>query len=258
MPPTPPWVDRINSALESGAAAFVLTYVAVDLGTAFVLLVLFIALRVNVSATFALAFAISKSPPLRGARLALDAAVAAALTRFYPPLASVRVSLLADAMARLASLDELSERLSGIDVDVAEPAAPSKRKQRLARAAQATRKLTDEFGLAYLVVKNVVGPLSIFGIFAVIRSCTGGNAVGSVIAGRNAERFARVVLGPGGSAFDGVKLPSVGQTAGCVALASTLSSLLFPLVVLGAAALTPAVGRAANALSSRMERNEGS
>ena len=54
---------------------------------------------------------------------------------------------------------------------------------------------------------------------------------------------AALCLWPGAAkTFDGARLPSAGQTAGAVALSSTVSSLLFPLVVLASTRLAPAVG----------------
>ena len=254
---------QLNIALEKGAVAYVLTYVLLDLGTALILCLLFLALRVNVAADFALAFAISKSPPLRGPRLGLDAVVAGALTKARPQLAAVRVSLIADAMAQLMSLDELARRMGvraqdrSDDEAAAKPmsttALPSKR---LARAAAATRRLTDEFGLAYLVVKNVMGPLSIFAIYGAIRACAASGHMGASCGGaiaRASELVARLALGPGTRSFDGVRLPNVGQAAGCVCLASTVSSLMFPLVVVGAAKLTPSVAGWVEARLNRMD-----
>ena len=148
--------------------------------------------------------------------------------------AAVRVSLLADALARLLSLDVLSRRMGGNGT------AASGSSPRLARLTAATRRLTDEYGLAYLVVKNIMGPLSILVIYAAIRALSAGGAGTGSIA-RASELVARVALGPGARSFDGVRLPSVGNAAGCVALASTVSSMLFPLVVFGAAKLAPAV-----------------
>ena len=260
--PTAIWVSNINTALEKGAIAYVLTYVLLDLGTALILCLLFLALRVNVAADFALAFAISKSPPLRGPRLGLDAVVAGALTKAQPQLAAVRVSLIADAMAQLMSLDTIRKRMglraqesSGGPADAvaaavavkpsSEPIVPTALpSNRLARAAAATRRLTDEYGLAYLVVKNVMGPLSIFAIYGAIRACTASGSIGASCGGavlRASELVARLALGPGTRSFDGVRLPDVGQAAGCVCLASTVSSLMFPLVVVAAAKLTPSV-----------------
>ena len=259
-PRVPTWVNSVNRALESGASAYVLTYLMLDLGGAFLLMVLFLALRVNVQADFALAFAISKSPPLRGPRLALDSAAAACLSRLYPPLAAVRTSLLADAMARLTNLDAISARLGGgdggaptsttPDTIARGPAAPAPAPppSRLASAASSAaakaRRVADEYGLAYLLVKNVFGPLSIALIYAAIRASTRGQGGGGGGAlGRAAGAAARLSLGPGAAALDAhARLPSAGQAAGCVALASTISSLLFPLVVLGAARLAPRVG----------------
>ena len=249
-PELPKWVNTINAALEKGAAAYVLTYIVLDLGTALVLCVAFMALRIRVAADFALAFALAKSPPLRGPRLGLDSAVAAALTRAYPPLAAVRVSLLADAVSRFAGIDEIAKRLNTVGRD--ERATPSKRQRRLARAADATRRITDEYGLAYLVVKNILGPLTVLGLYAAIRVMSGGGA-GSASVHRASEFVARLAIGPGGSSFDGVRLPSVGQTAGCVALASTVSAMLFPLLVFGAAKLAPFV---AGWVAARLRANE--
>jgi hypothetical protein len=236
---SPPWVTKINNALEKGAAAYFLTYVLLDLGTALVFCIAFLALRVNVSAEFALAFAISKSPPLRGPRLGLDTAAAAALTRAFPSLAAVRVSLLADAMGRFAGVDELAKRLSGSEGPANATASSGPRQRRVAKVAEATRRITDEFGLAYLAVKNILGPISIFVIYAAVRACARG--AGSESIPRASEFVARVALGPGVRSFDGVRLPSVGQTAGCVALASTVSALLFPLIVVASARLAPTV-----------------
>lgn len=158
----PKWVSTINSALEKGAAAYVFTYLLCDMGMALILLVFFFLLQVPVSAEFALAFAVSKAPPLRGPRMALDTAAAAALTRVVPSLAAVRVSLLADALARFMSLDEICKRL-GLDTssslsdqasatnDGSEaPRTLTRRergKQRLARASAEARRVMDEYGL---------------------------------------------------------------------------------------------------------------
>ena len=71
----------MNAALERGAVAYLFTYVLLDLGLALALCLLFLGLRVNVNAEFALAMAIAKSPPLRGPRLGLDSAGAAALAK---------------------------------------------------------------------------------------------------------------------------------------------------------------------------------
>ena len=64
---------------SSVRAAYVFTFMLLDLRTALALCFLLLALRVNVTVNFALA----KAPPLRGPRLALDGAVAAALSRAY-------------------------------------------------------------------------------------------------------------------------------------------------------------------------------
>ena len=252
---SPPWAQGINAALEANAAAYVVTYVILDLSTAMGLLLLFMALRINVGAEFALAFALSKSPPLRGPRLGLDTAVAAVATRLCPALSHVRVSILADALGRVLSLDIISKRISNGSLrGVTDATAASEpRSPRLARAGAEARRITDEYGLAYLAVKNIIGPLSTGLIYWAIRATTasGVGSAGSAV-GRASSVIARLTLGPGASFFDGVRLPSVGNTAGLVALASTASALCFPLVVAGAAKLAPAL----TAASSRWVREQ--
>ena len=240
-------MSSVNRALESGAAAYVLAYILLDLGGAALLMLLLLIFNVNVQADFALAFAISKSPPLRGPRLALDSAAAACLTRLFPALAAVRTSLLADAMARLTAFGGAGG--GGGGNKKSDDTAPSSRLANAAASAAAkARRAADEYGLAYLVVKNLFGPLSVGLIYGLIRlggSASGGAASsGGGVIGRAAGAIARLSLGPGAGAFDGrhAHLPSVGQTAGIVALASTMSSLLFPLIVLGAAKLAPRLG----------------
>ena len=125
------------------------------------------------------------------------------------------------------------------------PTARGKLRGRLARAGADARKLTDRYGLAYLGVKNTLGPLTV-GIVYLLMSLAARQSAGAGSALRGgADLVAGWALGPGGRHFDGTRLPSVGQTAGAVALASTVSSLLFPFVVMGAATLAPVFGRPA-------------
>lgn len=251
-PPPPPWVAKVNAALEDGAVSYACAFILLDMGTALALCVLLLVMRVSVAAEFALAFTIAKSPALRGPRLGVDAAAAAALSRAFPPLAAVRVSLLGDAMARFFSLFKRANfgrpartsRVRGADaVEVHGrqhcPAGSPDRPLRNSDAVTATRRLTDAYGLSYLVAKNFLGPMTIFLTYAVLIACGGSGE--SAALRRTAEWVARLALGPGAHSFDGVRLPSVGQAAGCVCLASTLSSLAFPIVVIGAAKLAPAL-----------------
>ena len=125
----------------------------------------------------------------------------------------------------------------------------------MAKIAETTRRITDEYGLAYLAVKNILGPISIFVIYAAIRACSRGTGSDSI--SRASEFVARVALGPGVRSFDGVRLPSVGQAAGCVALASTVSALLFPLIVVASARLAPTIaGWVAARVASFTENEE--
>jgi hypothetical protein len=246
--PAPKWVNTLNAALEEGAAAYLVSYIVIDLGLAFVLLVTFLALRINVSADFALAFAICKSPPLRGPRIALDASVAAGLTRMYPPLASVRASLLTDAAARMMSLSDIGERFKLRSQDAVEGKKGGEDSSGKEGFGAKARRLTDAYGLAFLAAKNVIGPLTIFAVYAAIRALgTGGS---TVMGDFSSAWLGRVLLGTGtgvtgaSGALGGVA--SLGNTAGAIALASTISHILFPLVVFGAAKAAPALGRLAN------------
>ena len=97
----PWWVRRMNGALELNAAATLLAFVLLDMGSGLFLWGLYTAIELGVDADFALAYATAKA--LRAPRLALDASAAAALARFYPPLAQVRVCLIVDAAIGFAA-----------------------------------------------------------------------------------------------------------------------------------------------------------
>lgn len=177
----PSWVVTLNAALEKSASSYAAAYVILDLGLTFVLLVIFIILRFPVDADFALAFAISKGIG-KGPRLALDAAAAGALARFYPALAAVRVSLLLDAAGRsLRTLNPFTLVKAKMMVSQSTPSLPELpppspaaaalpdapiRSSRFARAATEVRRLTDRYGLAYVAAKNLLGPLGVLIIYA--------------------------------------------------------------------------------------------
>jgi hypothetical protein len=95
-----------------------------------------------------------------------------------------------------------------------------------AKLAEEARMLTDKYGLAYMAAKNVIGPVSIAGFYALLR------------CGVDVQGALNAVIGTrvGGGA---------GKTAGLLALASWTSTLLVPAVVLGAGMLGPRLGAVA-------------
>ena len=86
----------MNEGLDSDPAWTLAAFFICDLGSAMVLFALYTVAQVNVDADFVLAYALAKGP-LRAPRLALDAVVAADMTRRWPQLARVRVTSLIDA-----------------------------------------------------------------------------------------------------------------------------------------------------------------
>ncbi|KAJ1458404.1 hypothetical protein M885DRAFT_512810 [Pelagophyceae sp. CCMP2097] len=212
---TAPWVGAVNSALERAAAATLVAFVIVDISSALCLLGVIVALGLQVPPEFVVAYGISKGL-LRAPRLAVDAAVAAALAKRFPSLAAVKISLLVDAASDCAAALKRTPS--------AALAAPG---DRLSRAAARARSLLDEYGLAYMVAKNVIGPLTIAALYAALASARGSLAPAAVPVGAGLEAAARF--------------------AGQCALASTSSTLLFPFVVVGAAALGPQLDKGARA-----------
>ncbi len=225
--PLPPWVAYVNRALESSASSTLLAFVLLDFGSASLILGALCAMRVPVGADFALALAVAKA--LRGPRLALDTSLAALLGRCFPALRAVRLSLL---------LDEFSESWAGIRRSFKEgraeaagtsggfPRGFTPRPSKRAAASVAAAKLVSEHGLAYMCAKNLVGPAATLLVLAALRS--GGRAQAATAW---LMRTLRVTAGP------------AGAFAGQMALAVTLSSALFPVVVVAAAALGPMMAR---------------
>ena len=206
----PSWVRTMNGALEQCPVATLLSFVALDLGSALCLWWAFESCQLSVDADFAVAYALSKAVRLQ--RLALDAAAAGALVRLYPPLQAVRVSLLLDAAGAL--VQALRSRLLRSDA-TAKPTQPSL----LSHTAAEAKRLADEYGLAYMAAKNVIGPVSIAAIYVAMQQ------------GVDVQGW----LG----SFGGTVIVGAGRTAGRMAFASWCSVLLFPAVVLGAAHLGP-------------------
>lgn len=210
--PGPCWANRINSALELAPMATVVAFIMIDIGSAAILLSILMALNIRVPSDFALAYTVCKGA-LRVPRLALDASGAALLARHWPALASIRVSLMIDAATRGGT--SLRQRLF--------PSSAAQASQTRSQAMDTVRQLTDQYGLAYMAAKNVIGPVSILLLYVALRT-TGG---------------AEGLMGRFGSSANGV-----GLLASRLALASTASTLLFPGVVMGAAVLGPTLDKA--------------
>ena len=233
----------LNRSLETHPGFVLIGFVCVDMGSALCLLFLITKMKVAVDADFALAYALSKS--IRAPRLALDAAVAAELARRFPALAAVRVGPILDAGVRLGA--ELKNRalttalrfsskktlisrgLSSFSRGARGKKTRDARESRSRRAAREMREMTDAYGLAYMTAKNVIGPVSIALFYAALKYG---------VDLRGALASAGVNVGAGAAA-------AAGETAGALALASWVSTVFFPLVVLGAGFIGPKMGRAA-------------
>ena len=240
---TPPWVSTLNSALEVSGLCTLLAFLVVDVTATCLILAALVALRVPVAADFALALALSKA--MRGPRFALDASLAALLTRRFPALKAVKITLCLDEFA--ASWSEVQRSFNeGIaegqgrasTSDVVQAALPpgfTPRPGKLEAAALAARKLTADYGLAYMAAKNIVALSSVLLTLGALRS--GGPARAATAA---LMRMLRASAG-------------AGAFAGQVALAVTLHYTLFPLVVLAAAKVGPRISASVEA-SARRQR----
>lgn len=242
--PLPLWVTTVNSALTTSASSTLLAFVLADLGAASCILGALIAFRIQVNADWAIALALAKA--LRGPRLAVDASLAAVLARYFPSLKAVRLSRLLDELSSSwaevkSAFDEGrgNATLSSAD-ETGQPAAlPRRRERRGAGGLTAARSMVDEYGLAYLAAKNIIGPLCTLLALAALRSGGPAKAATAWLM----RKF-------------GVASGAVGAFAGQVALAATLSHLLFPGVVLAAARLAPAIARRRGAgVVSRVSKN---
>lgn len=241
----PWWVDMLNRSLETHPGFVLIGFVCVDMGSALCLLFLITKMKVAVDADFALAYALSKS--IRAPRLALDAAVAAELARRFPALAAVRVGPILDAGVQLgaelkntarSALRRFSSRKTFISFSRGARGARDTRESRSRRAAREAREMTDAYGLAYMTAKNVIGPVSIALFYAALKYG---------VDLRGALASAGVNVGAGAAA-------AAGETAGALALASWVSTVFFPLVVLGAGFIGPKMGRAAERAARGVRR----
>ena len=241
----PWWVDMLNRSLETHPGFVLIGFVCVDMGSALCLLFLITKMKVAVDADFALAYALSKS--IRAPRLALDAAVAAELARRFPALAAVRVGPILDAGVQLgaelkntarSALRRFSSKKTLISFSRGARGARDTRESRSRRAAREAREMTDAYGLAYMTAKNVIGPVSIALFYAALK-------YGVDLRGALASAGANVGAGAAAGA---------GETAGALALASWVSTVFFPLVVLGAGFIGPKMGRAAERAARGVRR----
>ena len=92
--------------------------------------------------------------------------------------------------------------------------------------------MTDAYGLAYMAAKNIIGPVSIALFYVLLKH-------GVDLRGALAFAGAGAATGANGAAA------AAGETAGALALASWVSTLFFPVVVLGAGFIGPKMGRGA-------------
>ena len=218
------WIGTVNRALEESAVATLLAFIVLDIGSALCLLAAILTLGVKANADFALAYALAKS--VRAPRLALDASGAAFLVRLCPALKAVRVSLILDeanaAWEHIRGMPRVDAPPPTRKTTGARTAGRTAPLSSLDRATAEVRRLTEEFGLAYMTAKNIIGPVSIL------------LAYGALTASTNVHAML-VALG----AKVGINADGAGLLAGQMALASTMSTLLFPAVVFCAARLAP-------------------
>ena len=231
LPRSQRWVERLNEGLRASAGGCLAAFVICDIASALALYGAIAALNVRVGADFVVAYGLAKS--VRVPRLVLDAAAAAALARACPPLAAVEVGRIVDAgeralaaaAARLRGLAGLPER----QLNWRGGGGDERPSGAVSRAAALTRRLTSEYGLAYMAVKNIIGPLSALLFYALLKH---GVNVEAALASAGLA-----TLGGGGAGGGAI----VGAAAQ-MCLASQLSTLLFPGVVAGAALLGPRLG----------------
>lgn len=245
------WVSLMNEGLDSDPGWTLVAFFICDLGSAMVLFALYTVAQVNVDADFVLAYALAKGP-LRAPRLALDAVVAADMTRRWPQLARVRVTSLidagTDALARFKRFvdakaggrsDSEEEPGGTAAVETGAESSQSDAKQSAgAKLAAEARSLTDKYGLAYMAAKNVIGPVTMVIFYVALKS------------GIDVQALLERVLGSAAMEGGGGAAATAGAAAARVCLSSFTSTALFPWVVLGAGALGPVLGRAAKGVKS--------
>jgi len=238
------WVSLMNEGLDTAPGWTLLAFFICDLGSALVLFAMYTAASVNVDADFVLAYALAKGP-LRAPRLALDAIVAADMTRRWPQLARVKVTALIDAGTdALAAFKRFVNDKTGRGSHGSNAVASSANKNDGnetqtketpgSKLATEARSLTDKYGLAYMAAKNLIGPVTMVIFYVALK------------AGVDVQSLLETALGASAS---GGAAAGAGAAAGRVCLSSFTSTALFPWVVLGAGALGPVLGKAARSVA---------
>jgi hypothetical protein len=216
----------LNDAIANYRVEMIVLYIAADIASISVAYGVIDALGVTGSADLALALGISRL--LRRFRMPLDVAVAALLTRVYPPLGMVKVTRLFSSggggasspppPAAAAAAPPAAPAGAGASAAAAPAAAAPAAPTLLERA----KALADRYGLALLVSQRMlVGLASVGLIYALLRS-------GVDVQGWLASH----------ELLPGAALPGAGATgelAGRYAAAMCLAALGYPGVVLGAA-----------------------
>jgi hypothetical protein len=174
------WVSLMNEGLDTAPGWTLLAFFICDLGSALVLFAMYTAASVNVDADFVLAYALAKGP-LRAPRLALDAIVAADMTRRWPQLARVKVTALIDAGTdALAAFKRFVNEKTGRGSPGSNAVASSANKNDGnetptkempgSKLATEARSLTDKYGLAYMAAKNLIGPVTMVIFYVALKA----------------------------------------------------------------------------------------
>jgi hypothetical protein len=173
------WVSLMNEGLDTAPGWTLLAFFICDLGSALVLFAMYTAASVNVDADFVLAYALAKGP-LRAPRLALDAIVAADMTRRWPQLARVKVTALIDAGTdALAAFKRFVNEKTGRGSPGSNAVASSANKNGNetptketpgSKLATEARSLTDKYGLAYMAAKNFIGPVTMVIFYVALKA----------------------------------------------------------------------------------------
>lgn len=212
--PDPKFITTINTAIARAPAETLIAYVGLDALSIFSIFTLLMqthsSLGFDVPADFALAFALARL--LRKVRLPVDIAVAAGISRIYPPLTRVRISTLWAPRGDAPAVTSAQGSSSWVSATAA-------------RAGE----VVDKYGLAFLLSQRVfVGLPVVFALYAALRA---GVDVQHMLDGMNL----------------GALTTSVTGAAGVWAVSACAAAALYPGVIMGAAHL----GLRARALRAR-------
>jgi len=208
-------VRRLNAAFETHPVASIACLLTSEMASIYGAHALLLAAHADIPASFAVAFALSRT--LRRARLPAELALAAGLARLVPALRAVRVTALLNALPapRAATSAQLTTSRWG---------------RWLGRAGSAARATVDRYGAAYFVAARYLG-------VGIVLTLYGALGTGIDVAAY-LERL-------GAS-------PALGTTLGTWAAAVTMSSAVYPATVVLAGLAAPAVGRTGTALLRRV------